>query len=102
MTIESNPKVLTEKLYKCIKSLGGISSVEEIVAVNNYIFNLYDAIESMGEEQCRYNDDIIYSSIKSPRNYRKKLDIYEKSLLEDYVRNQDFHKEFIDGIKKRL
>ena len=26
------------------------------------------------------------------------MDIYEKSLLEDYVRNQDFHKEFIDGI----
>jgi len=98
MTIENNPKSLMDKLYRCIKSLGGITSVEEIVAVNNYIFNLYDVIESMGGVNCRYDNNTIYSSIKSPRNYRKKLDIYEKSLLEDYVRNQDFHKEFIDGI----
>ena len=98
MTIENNPKSLMEKLYRCIKSLGSITSVEEIVAVNNYIFNLYDVIESMGGVNCRYDNTTIYSSIKSPRNYRKKLDIYEKSLLEDYVRNQDFHKEFIDGI----
>ena len=98
MTIENNSKSLIEKMYKSIKSLGGISSIEEIVAVNNYIFNLYDTIESMGGINCRYNDDTIYSSIKSPRNYRKRLDIYEKNLLEDYVKNQDFHKEFIDGI----
>lgn len=98
MTIENNPKSLMDKLYRCIKSLGGITSVEEIVAVNNYIFNLYDVIESMGGVNCRYDNTTIYSSIKSPRNYRKKLDIYEKILLEDYVRNQDFHKEFIDGI----
>ena len=98
MTIENNPKTLNDKLYRCIKSLGNITSIEEIVAINNYIFNLYDAIESMGGLYCKYDGDTIYSSIKSSRNYRKKIDIYEKNLLEDYVKNQDFHKEFIDEV----
>lgn len=98
MRIENSTKTLYEKLDRCIRSLGSISSVEEIVAVNNYIFNLYDAIESMGGNNRKYDNGLIYSHIKSPRNYRKKIDIYEKGLIEDYIRNQDFHKEFIDKI----
>lgn len=102
MRIDSNTKILNDKLGKCIRSLGSVSSVEEIVALNNYIFNLYDAIESMGGAHSKYDEDAIYSSIKSPRNYCKKIDIYSKGLLEDYIRNDDFHRKMIGDIYSYL
>lgn len=102
MRIESSTKTLNDKLGRCIRSLGGVSSIEEIVALNNYIFNLFDAIEAMGGVHNKYASDTISSSIKSPRNYRKKLDIYSKGLLEDYIRNDDFHKTMISDIYSYL
>ena len=90
-------KQLYQKLDQAHHQLQLAKSQEEKLAIANYIGNLYSSLICMGED-VSFDKKTSFGSVKNYKKFIKKLNSYSDKLINNYVMNQEFHKDFFSEI----
>ena len=92
----------TDKLYEQIeeskKLLKKATNKKEIFALTNYIGNIYKAIYEIDGEVHDFDRNNIFGVKRNYNKFIKRLDIYNDRLLNNFIINKDFHREYIGEI----
>lgn len=71
---------------------------EERVAINNYLCNLYRAKEEITGKSYQSDMSKIFSKTNTYKEYLRTLSKYEMTLIDDYLKHRNYHKDIIDEI----
>lgn len=96
MVIEDT-EMLRKKLSRAQDLRDKATTIEEKLAISNYIGNLYRALICMGDK-VKYSKKKCFGSSKNYHKIVKRLDVYSDKLLENYILQKDFHQQFISEI----
>ena len=89
---------LLNKLQRAIEQFQGTKEEEEKFFLTNYIGNLYNSFEEMEQINC----DEIFINSNNFKDYRKKEKEYNYRLLEEFVLNKSFHKDYLSKIIEKI
>ena len=98
MFVVNDTQELRKKIDDSVQILKSSKSIAEKIAVSNYIENINDAITCVEEVDLELSEETIYGSLKDRRKYFKKLNIYQKQLLENFILNKMFHNSFMGEV----
>lgn len=89
---------LYEKLDQAHELLKKVKTSDEKLATANYIGNIYRSLICMGDGDIEIDRYKCFGSKKQYKNFVKKLDIYSDKLLQNFVLNKDFHRQFMGEV----
>lgn len=96
--INSNTRQLNSQLAKASRALKSPRSVEEKIALANYIGNLYVLLACLGEKDFFVDGKSLFGSQKAFNKFVKKIDVYSNRELQNFVVNREFHQGFLSDI----
>lgn len=96
--IQFTPDSLYHQLEEACNMRKTIVSANDNLALSNYIGNLYRALICMGDSSIDLSRHQIFGGKGKYRTAIKKLNIYSDRMLENYVLNQSFHKQFLQDV----
>ena len=91
-------KKLYDRLDRAFKLLKGTTNQDEIIALQNYLANVYTAISNVKGKRVRANKRKVFGSRKKYRKFEREVELYDISMLENFVLNKDFHADYIGEI----
>lgn len=103
---KTDTRKLFEEVTKGYNQLKNAKNSQERVALANYIGNLYVNIASVQDEDVFVSKKTIFGSNKNYKKFNKIVDIYEMKMLENFVAQKDFHRDYLkrvlSGVKSNL
>ena len=103
---KTDTKKLFNEVTRSYNQLKSAKNSEEKMALANYIGNLYVDIASVQEDDVYISKKTIFGSRKNYQKFMKKIDIYEIKMLENYVLQKDFHRDYLkkvlNGMKSKI
>ena len=103
---KTDTKKLFNEVTRSYNQLKSAKNSEEKMALANYIGNLYVDIASVQEDDVYISKKTIFGSRKNYQKFMKKIDIYEIKMLENYVLQKDFHRDYLkkvlNGMKSNI
>ena len=91
-------KPLYQKLEQAKKDVLRLQDDDDLLAMGNYIGNLYLALACMGDMEIKPDKN---KFLGSPENYKRFIDhlnVYNDQLLENFLLNKDFHASYIGEV----
>lgn len=94
----TDTKDLYSEVTRGYNQLKSAKNSEERMALANYLGNLYVDISAVENSNVHVKEKTIFGSRKNHQKFFKKLDIYEMKMLENYVLNKDFHRDYLKTV----
>ena len=95
MLINHGTEQLYNQLNHSLQLLERPISREERIALANYIGNVYAALNLMNEEKIEPDLKHVFGNSKNRHNFLRRIDIYEVQMLDHFILNKDFHRNFM-------
>lgn len=89
---------LFQEVSRGYSQLKEAKNSEERVALANYIGNLYTEIAAVQDQDVFISRKTVFGSHRNYHKFIKKLDIYEMKMLENFVLQKDFHRDYLSKI----
>ena len=96
--INQKRDTLYKQLEEAEHMMKNVKSVEERVALANYIGNLYRSLVCMGDQNISFDRNRSFGGRKNYNKFVKKLDVYSDRLLQKYLLKKDFHQSYMGEI----
>ena len=95
---KTDTRKLFEEVTRGYNQLKNAKNSQERVALANYIGNLYVNIASVQDEDVFVSKKTIFGSNKNYKKFNKIVDIYEMKMLENFVAQKNFHRDYLKRI----
>ena len=89
---------LVDRLDNANKQLKHAKSADERLAIGNYIYGLYEALEAIICLPLEYNEKNVFGSHKNLKKFVKKTDIYNDRILQNFFDNRKYHNAMFGNI----
>ena len=96
--IQTKTDALYKKVLESYENLKNVKSLDERLAVANYIGNLYCSMVTMGDISHSFDKYDCFGGKKKYRRAIQKLDVYSNQLMDNYILQKEFHKNFLGEI----
>lgn len=102
MEFKQDVEELIERLGTANMQLKNAKSSDERLALGNYIYTLYEAIQAVICLPLDYSDKDVFGSRKNCKKYIKKTDIYSDRILQNFFDNRKYHNAMFGNIINEL
>ncbi len=91
-------KPLYQKLEQAKKDVLRLQDDDDLLAMGNYIGNLYLALACMGDMEIKPDKNKFLGSSENYKRFIDHLNVYNDQLLENFLLNKDFHASYIGEV----
>ena len=102
MEFKQDVEELIERLGTANMQLKNAKSSDERLALGNYIYTLYEAIQAVICLPLDFSDKDVFGSRKNCKKYIKKTDIYSDRILQNFFENRKYHNAMFGNIINEL